>query len=242
MIKDFTPFPFLNQTGNRNGCHSHRGHASKASEGCDNPLAARIQAAQQADMLNSLVGMLGKLLSSQGNGNCGGLQQQMMAFQQMQNGAAYNQGFQQGMAYNQGLQAGLAAGLHSAYGPQGQPSLPETEMQRGQTLSNGNNAVTVGQDGSMSYSHKSCGGDQNITISNGQVHLPSGQNVAVQTRGVIVKMADGSEMAVGRNDNNGPANRWAVAGAGQNIPCSPPGATTVIQLDPSGHMVSQSVR
>lgn len=89
-------------------------------DSCQGSMIQRMQAAQQADMLQGMLSMLQSILS--GQGNLGGMQQMMAQRQQQmmaqqQNAAAFQQGFQQGAAFSQGYQAGLqAAHAHDHHG------------------------------------------------------------------------------------------------------------------------------
>lgn len=81
-------------------------------------------------------------------------------------------------------------------------------------------------------------GPGGLRIANGQVVLPDGTTLPFGNRGVIIRMPDGTQVAVGRNGDgpNAQACRWAVAGAGESIPTSPPGATNVYCWDGAGKL------
>lgn len=71
-----------------------------------------------------------------------------------------------------------------------------------------------------------------LSVENGQLRLPGGQTIPFGNTGVIVRLPDGTKVAVGRQGDQ--AVRWVVAGEGEDIPTSPPGATNVFELDGCG--------
>lgn len=71
-----------------------------------------------------------------------------------------------------------------------------------------------------------------LSVENGQLWLPGGQTIPFGNTGVIVRLPDGTKVAVGRQGDQ--AVRWVVAGEGEHIPTSPPGATNVFELDGCG--------
>ena len=83
-----------------------------------------------------------------------------------------------------------------------------------------------------------------LRLVDGKIVLPDGRAVPFGNRGVIVRMPDGSQVAVGRS-GDGPgaqACRWVVAGPGEEIPVSPPGATQVYDWDGAGRLQPSGVR
>jgi len=83
------------------------------------------------------------------------------------------------------------------------------------------------------FSQKISGG---LRIADGNLHLPDGTSIPFGNRGVIVRLPDGAQVAVGRNGDGPQARqcRWVVAGPGEQIPTSPPGATQVYGWDGAG--------
>jgi hypothetical protein len=75
-----------------------------------------------------------------------------------------------------------------------------------------------------------------LRIADGNLHLPDGTSIPFGNRGVIVRLPDGAQVAVGRNGDGPQARqcRWVVAGPGEQIPTSPPGATQVYGWDGAG--------
>lgn len=71
-----------------------------------------------------------------------------------------------------------------------------------------------------------------LSVENGRLRLPGGQSIPFGNTGVIVRLPDGTQVAVGRQGDQ--AVRWVVAGEGEAIPTSPPGATNVFELDGCG--------
>lgn len=71
-----------------------------------------------------------------------------------------------------------------------------------------------------------------LCLENGRLLLPGGQSVPFGNTGVIVRLPDGTQVAVGRQGHQ--AVRWVVAGQGEHIPSHPPGATNVYELDRCG--------
>jgi hypothetical protein len=93
----------------------------------------------------------------------------------------------------------------------------------------GSQSAVVG----AAFSQEVSGG---LRIAEGRLHLPDGSSVPFGNRGVIVRLPDGTQVAVGRS-GDGPqarACRWVVAGPGEQIPTSPPGATAVYGWDGAG--------
>lgn len=145
------------------------------------------------------------------------------------------------------------------------PPLPSpVEMGKGHEQPVGPHTARVAQDGSMSIStappEMSLAGTQGgplrsafaahlkgaeqppVQIKDGKVKLPNGQERPFGRTGLLVKMADGRQFGVGRNRQDSPEHvRWVSAEKGQQIPASPPGQTTVLQLDEGGNVVSESV-
>lgn len=82
-----------------------------------------------------------------------------------------------------------------------------------------------------------------LKFSNGMVELPNGQKRPYGNTGIIVVMADGRQFAAGRNSKDSPENiRYVAADKGQDIPVSPPGATTVLHLDEGGNVLREETR
>jgi hypothetical protein len=82
-----------------------------------------------------------------------------------------------------------------------------------------------------------------LRFSNGTVQLPNGETRPYGNTGIIVVMADGRQFAAGRNSQDSKENVRAVAAdKGQQIPVSPPGATTVLYLDEGGNVTRQETR
>ncbi len=75
-----------------------------------------------------------------------------------------------------------------------------------------------------------------LRIAEGHLHLPDGTSIPFGNRGVIVRLPDGTQVAVGRSGDGPQARqcRWVVAGPGEQIPTSPPGATQVYRWDGAG--------
>lgn len=83
-----------------------------------------------------------------------------------------------------------------------------------------------------------------LRLAEGKIVLPDGRSIPFGNRGVIVRMPDGSQVAVGRS-GDGPgaqACRWVAAGPGEEIPVSPPGATQVYDWDGAGGLKPAGVR
>lgn len=116
----------------------------------------------------------------------------------------------------------------------------ESAFSFGQSTS-GNGCQRASQSyGSLSQAIKS---GQKFRVENGQILLPNGKSIPFNNTGAIVVLPDGTQVAVGRQNSNGlQQNRWAVAGAGQEIPCSPAGATSVFRLNENGDVTSTSTK
>ena len=82
-----------------------------------------------------------------------------------------------------------------------------------------------------------------LKFSNGTVELPNGEKRPYGNTGIIVVMADGRQFAAGRNSSSSNENiRYVAADKGQDIPVSPPGATTVLYLNAQGGVARQETR
>lgn len=79
-----------------------------------------------------------------------------------------------------------------------------------------------------------------LRLENGQIRLPGGQSLPFGNTGVLIRLPDGTQVAVGRQGDQ--AVRWVVAGAGEDIPTSPPGATNVYELDGCGRLRPAGVK
>lgn len=174
----------------------------------------------------------------------------------------------QGQGIAQSLSAVWAAILQP---PPSAPPLPgHLEMSKGQQQAVGPHQVKVDEKGGMTVSTQSPslqvagamsqsgpGGTSMsafaasfqgeskppVRIENGMIHLPNGQSRPFGRTGLIVETADGRQFAVGRNSADSKEHiRWVTAEKGQEIPVSPPGATTVLRLDEQGNVVSENVR
>ena len=82
----------------------------------------------------------------------------------------------------------------------------------------------------------SSGNPGGLRIAGGRLELPDGSSIPFGNRGVIVRLPDGTQVAVGRSGDGPQARecRWVVAGPGEEIPTSPPGATAVYGWDGAG--------
>lgn len=110
----------------------------------------------------------------------------------------------------------------------------------GISVSCGGQALAVvavsGPQGTVVGAVASQGVSGGLRIADGHLELPDGTSIPFGNRGVIVRLPDGTQVAVGRS-GDGPqdrACRWVVAGPGEEIPTSPPGATAVYEWDGSG--------
>ena len=80
-------------------------------------------------------------------------------------------------------------------------------------------------------------------IKNGVATLPSGEQIKVDTNGVILVYPDGTQVGAGRNSPDSPEQiRQVTAGPGQQIPTSPPGQTTYLFLGPAGNLIGKERR
>ncbi len=98
--------------------------------------------------------------------------------------------------------------------------------------------AVCGTAGTAVCSATSQSGPGGLRVAGGRILLPDGSAIPFGNRGVIVRLPDGSQVAVGR-DGDGPAAkacRWVVAGPGERIPTSPPGATNVYDWDGAGKL------
>ncbi len=144
----------------------------------------------------------------------------------------------------------------------GGPSLAQPqEMSRGQQTEVGPHSMKVDGQGNITVDTKPnemsmgmfCGNtamtarlsqqEAPLKFSNGTVELPNGEKRPYGNTGIIVVMADGRQFAAGRNSKDSNENiRYVAADKGQDIPVSPPGATTVLYLDQGGNVARQETR
>lgn len=131
------------------------------------------------------------------------------------------------------------------------------ELGRRQSMSVGDRTVSVDDAGGMSVGGRQatavaavagpCGvavgaavsqGPGGLRLENGRLLLPDGRAIPFGNRGVIVRLPDGSQVAVGRSGDGAGAQacRWVAAGPGEEIPTSPPGATNVYDWDGAGRL------
>lgn len=80
-------------------------------------------------------------------------------------------------------------------------------------------------------------------IKNGVATLPNGEQIKVDTNGVVLVYPDGTQFGAGRNSPDSPEQiRQVTAGPGQQIPTSPPGQTTYLFLGPDGSLIGKERR
>lgn len=80
-------------------------------------------------------------------------------------------------------------------------------------------------------------------IKNGVATLPNGEQIKVNTNGLVIVYPDGTQFGVGRNSPDSPEQiRQVTAGPGQQIPTSPPGQTTYLFLGPDGSLIGKERR
>jgi len=103
--------------------------------------------------------------------------------------------------------------------------------------------MNMGGCGQTSFAANLTKNEAPLKFSNGTVELPNGEKRPYGNTGIIVVMADGRQFAAGRNSKESKENiRYVAADKGQEIPVSPPGATTVLYLDAQGNVERQDVR
>ena len=94
-----------------------------------------------------------------------------------------------------------------------------------------------------STSTSGAAGHEKIRVQGGQIYLPNGKTLPFGNRGVILVMPDGTQMAVGRaNDNSNEQVRTVMAGPGQEIPTNPPGKTQVLTFNANWDIVAQMTK
>jgi hypothetical protein len=231
----------LNRAGRAHQCRQGGGN----NDGGINP--ERMGSLQNLMMMQQLSGFLMGMMAAAGQGQNGNAAMNPFGAMAMQAGTVSNDQadsiptteLQRGQSRDFGkshVSVDANGGLNFS-----QDGAKETSFESGASI-NGNSCGQFSAN-AFSKSKTTQKAGQSLRVENGQIHLPNGKTIPFNNTGAIVIMPDGTQVAVGRNSaNSGEQCRWVVADKGQQIPCSPPGATSVYRLNEAGDVCESTVR